>query len=792
MIKKQHIKYLYLDIVGFTRPERTIDHQAMIFRELNEIIIRAIRNIPFGRRILLPTGDGVCVALMEWEGQAPDVDLALAGDILGRIDEHNGRTGDEPARFSVRAGLNEDEDDIVVDINGHVNFAGRGINYARRIMDLAEGNQILVGANTYNRLRDRPDYRFKKYKCRIKHEETLVVYQCTRIGGSAAPQWLNVAELQFHRVVKVPSYEREYKFMIPGGENDAYLTFGSIRDRIEALAGNFRVAAQPERTSADTYFDDDDFNLHAVGASFRLRKAGGIHRAAVRRRLPSRGPHAGGGRYERIEEETEITPVQARDLRAGRPIGALPYRILPYIAPACGRLTPWITVETRRNALRLQNEAGHAVELCLNETVYGIGGDRHGPHFEIELENLGAPESEVDGLAAALEERLGLIPSGQSRYERGISLMRTAGTAREKKMVIIDTDCGVDDALALILALRAPELDVRAITTVAGQVDVEKVTANVFKVLDALGTPDPPPVSRGAARPLARPLRTSEFIHGEDGLGDAVGPPGHMPVSHSPAWETICALARRFPKQITLVTIGPLTNVALAVRNDPAGLSHLKEIVSMGGVFFDVGNVGPGTEYNISADPEAAFDVVRFCRDSCLKIPVDADGSPVRLPPDPSREDYEAVAGYKDRDPSDPARVPLTFIGLDVTHQVVFRRAILERIVRTHPDNGVLDFIHRISKHYLDYCHRNEWLPGCYIYDPLAVAHVINPSFLEIETHVVHVETGGGTASGMIIPDLRPTRNPAWRNPAEEVIGIARRVEREAFEEFFITRMIGS
>lgn len=174
-----------------------------------------------------------------------------------------------------------------------------------------------------------------------------------------------------------------------------------------------------------------------------------------------------------------------------------------------------------------------------------------------------------------------------------------------------------------------------------------------------------------------------------------------------------------------------------------------------------------------------------------MKTPVDADGKPVSLPVRPSREDYDVIVDYKERNPSDPGCVPLTFIGLDVAHKVLFRRAILDRLVCTHPGNRVLAFIQRISRHYFDYCYQNEWLPGCYIYDPLAVAYVVNPSFIEIETHVVHVATGGGAASGMIIPDMRPTRNLAWRNPAEEVIGLARRVEREAFEEFFINRMIG-
>lgn len=790
MIKKQLIKYIYIDIVGFTRPERSIEHQAIIFRELNEIIVQAIRQIPFSKRILLPTGDGVCLALMDWAGQPYDLDLKLAAEILRLLGEYNAKAEDPLARFHIRVGLNEDEDDIVVDINGHVNFAGRGINYARRIMDLADANQILVGANAYNRLRHNPEYRFKKYKCRIKHEEVLVVHQCIRMSRTDEGDWLNTGDIEFHKTIKRPSYEKEYKFLIPGGDNDAYLTFASIKEQIGALPLDFCLSEAGEESFTDTYFDDADLTLHRVGASFRIRENKGRMTAAIRRRLPRAGGHIQDRRYERIEEQAPLTPRQKEELKAGGPITVLPYRILPYVAPECGRLLPWLTVKSQIKPLNLSNEQNHVAELCLNAARYAIGEKQYGPFYEIELENRGAPEGAVDRLAETLEEHIGLIPSGQSRYERGISLIRTSETPNRRKKVIIDTDCGVDDALALILALSAPELAVLAITTVSGQVHVDKVTANVFKVLNALSPSDIPMVSRGAEAPLVKELRTAEYIHGEDGLGDVIPMPSHPSISSKSGWETICALARRYPQEITLITIGPMTNLALAIQNDPQGVHCLKEVVSMGGVFFEFGNVGPGTEYNVNADPEAVGEAVRFCRDSCLKIPVDGRGNPLSLPANPSRADYERIAGYKYPEPRDPRSVPLTFIGLDVAHKVLFRRSILERLSRTHPHNHVLSFIRRISAKYLDYCYLNEWLPGCYLYDPLAVGYVINPSFLTIEAHVVHVETRGKAAAGMLIPDDRPTRNPAWRDPAQEVIGIARHVEREAFEEFFINRIL--
>lgn len=104
--------------------------------------------------------------------------------------------------------------------------------------------------------------------------------------------------------------------------------------------------------------------------------------------------------------------------------------------------------------------------------------------------------------------------------------------------------------------------------------------------------------------------------------------------------------------------------------------------------------------------------------------------------------------------------------------------------------NNLLKFVQDISKKHMDFYYENEWLPGCYLHDPLAVGYVINPSFLKVEQHIIHVETRGESTSGMIFPDDRPTRNPAWRNPAKEVIGIAKNVEREAFEEFFLIRLV--
>ena len=177
--------------------------------------------------------------------------------------------------------------------------------------------------------------------------------------------------------------------------------------------------------------------------------------------------------------------------------------------------------------------------------------------------------------------------------------------------VLIDTDPGIDDALALLFAWSSPEIQVGAITTVAGNVSLESANANLQRLL-ALRRPVPRPVvAAGAAGPLARALTTATRYHGEDGLGDLPDWPEVEPLPRSPhAVEVILEAARRFERDLTIVALGPLTNLALALKEDAGLLARVGRVVAMGGAVDVPGNVTPTAEFNMFVDPEAAHRVL--------------------------------------------------------------------------------------------------------------------------------------------------------------------------------------
>lgn len=173
-------KYIFLDVVGFTN-NRSVEAQEDIIGILNSLVSRCLDEYSLleDKRILLPTGDGLCIALLNLETPY-DVHIGLALDILRELHEHNlDRELNEMRKFQVRIGISSNTDNLVTDINGRTNIAGRGINEAQRVMSNADGNQILVSEVVYNTLRDREKYMraFERYSAKIKHGDVIAMYQ---------------------------------------------------------------------------------------------------------------------------------------------------------------------------------------------------------------------------------------------------------------------------------------------------------------------------------------------------------------------------------------------------------------------------------------------------------------------------------------------------------------------------------------------------------------------------------------------------------------------------------------
>jgi inosine-uridine nucleoside N-ribohydrolase len=250
-------------------------------------------------------------------------------------------------------------------------------------------------------------------------------------------------------------------------------------------------------------------------------------------------------------------------------------------------------------------------------------------------------------------------------------------------LALIDTDPGIDDALALLLAWASPELMLAGITTVAGNVVVADATRNLFRLID-LCSVTPPPFAQGAAAPLARALVTATGYHGADGLSDVPGWPATPPAPASPtAAELIVDVAACAAEPLTLIALGPLTNVALALALDPTAVRRIARVVVMGGAIDVPGNVTPTAEFNIHVDPEAAERVLA-------------------------------------------AGLPLDLVPLDATRQAVLTRSALEEALRRQPGSRSVRIAALTRRGFQVDAARGT--AGMVLHDPLAVALAIDPA----------------------------------------------------------------
>jgi inosine-uridine nucleoside N-ribohydrolase len=298
--------------------------------------------------------------------------------------------------------------------------------------------------------------------------------------------------------------------------------------------------------------------------------------------------------------------------------------------------------------------------------------------------------------------------------------------------LLIDTDPGIDDALAILLALSSPEARVEAVTTVAGNVPLERATINAQRIL-AVAAPDPmPPVARGAATPLKRALVTAGHVHGQDGLGNLErfvepdGRPRYPEPTHDlemrPAAEVILEAVDRWGADLTIVALGPLTNLAAALALDARRLARAGRVVVMGGAIAVPGNITPAAEFNFYVDPEAAAVVLE-------------------------------------------AGLNLELISLDVTRRVVLAQAALTDRLRRCPDHRIARFILDFTRHGFAFGAERED-GGIVLHDPLAMAVALDPSLVTFEPLSVEVECEGKLTRGLSRADRREIPSHRKRAPA--------------------------
>ena len=310
------------------------------------------------------------------------------------------------------------------------------------------------------------------------------------------------------------------------------------------------------------------------------------------------------------------------------------------------------------------------------------------------------------------------------------------------KKVIIDCDVGVDDALALILAFHSPELEVQAVTGVNGNVPLRIVYPNIKKVLSLLRPSHKPWIARGADRPLAGHGASAHDVHGGDGLGGAVirdyGEKEWWRSFPRQAHELICETAAADPGAVTLIAVGPLTNLALALDYDAEAMKALREIVIMGGAVRTRGNITPEAEFNIYVDPQAAARVF-------------SSGLPIRLVP------------------------------LDATRQAALTPAIMKKRIGGM-ENEFIRFVNEST----GYDRAAERFLGgrkaFYLHDPLAVGAVILPDLMEMEWTDLRVVTEPGERCGK----AEEVKNEI---PGGGKVSVGFKVNAEGFLDLFISRL---
>jgi len=284
------------------------------------------------------------------------------------------------------------------------------------------------------------------------------------------------------------------------------------------------------------------------------------------------------------------------------------------------------------------------------------------------------------------------------------------------KRILIDTDPGIDDSLAILLALASPELSLEGLSVVHGNCSLDQATLNGLSILE-LANASHIPLAKGCELPLVQPSLLAPETHGNTGLGYAKLPePQSEPIGQH-GIDFLIEKIMANPGEITLVAIGPLTNVALAIRQEPRIVSALKELIIMGGAIRHEGNTTALAEFNTYVDPHAAYIVYH-------------------------------------------AGIPTTLVPLDVSYQCVLTKPDVDRLLQI--DSPLTHFIADATRFYMEFHDEYQGVEGCVINDPLALALTFAPDLCDYRELPVDVDISGGVSMGKTIADFyNYTKKPA-------------------------------
>ena len=305
------------------------------------------------------------------------------------------------------------------------------------------------------------------------------------------------------------------------------------------------------------------------------------------------------------------------------------------------------------------------------------------------------------------------------------------------KRIIIDTDPGIDDSLAILLAIASPELQLDGIVTVHGNCSLEQATKNGLSILE-LAHAGHIPLARGCELPLVQPSLLAPETHSETGVGYAKLPEPRTKPTVQHGCDFLIEQVMANPGEITLVAVGPLTNVAMAIRKEPGFAKSLKEIIIMGGAIRHEGNTTALAEFNVYVDPHAAHIVFH-------------------------------------------SGIPITLVPLDVTYQCILTAPDVERLMKI--DSPIPKFIKDSTDFYMQYHDTYQSIKGCIINDPLALTLTFAPELCDYEKLPVDVDISGGVSMGKTFADFYNYN----KKPAN--MKVALDVRARGFIELFLERM---